>query len=180
MKIFAETERLILRELLPSDDKAMFELDSDPEVHRYLGSRPAEQVSQSRDVIRNIRQQYMENGIGRWAVIGKSTGIFIGWAGLKLVKQQTNGHVDFYDLGYRLIRKYWGNGFASEAAAASVNYGFKTLKLKEITGTADMDNLASRRVLEKAGLRYIETFDDDGYAVGWYRLTKEEWDREVI
>src|SRR5688572_5204127 len=105
MKIFAETPRLILRELHPSDDAGMFELDSDPEVHRYLGGQTVESIDQCRAIIEMVRQQYIDNGIGRWAVIEKSSGSFIGWAGLKLVRTITNGHTDFYDLGYRLIRK---------------------------------------------------------------------------
>src|SRR5688572_11277934 len=123
MKIFAETERLILRELLPSDDKGMFELDSDPDVHTYLGTKPLEHIEQSREVIEMVRKQYIDNGIGRWAMIERSTGEFVGWAGLKLVKTETNGRINFYDVGYRLIKRYWGKGFASEAAIASVNYG---------------------------------------------------------
>ncbi len=68
MKIFAETERLILREILPEDDKGMFELDSDQDVHKYLGDNTVENIEQSRLIIANIRQQYAINGIGRWAI----------------------------------------------------------------------------------------------------------------
>jgi RimJ/RimL family protein N-acetyltransferase len=78
MKVFVETERLILREMLPEDEKGMFELDSDPEVHRYLGNNPVKSIDQVRNIINSVRLQYKENGIGRWAVIEKASNEFIG------------------------------------------------------------------------------------------------------
>ena len=73
MKIFAETERLILRELLKSDADGMFELDSDPLVHQYLGNKTISNINQSIELIDFVRQQYIDHGIGRWAIIDKST-----------------------------------------------------------------------------------------------------------
>lgn len=69
MEIFVETRRLILRELLPSDVNGMYELDLDPEVHKYLGNRPVSDKSESVDAIKCIRQQYVKHGIDRWAKI---------------------------------------------------------------------------------------------------------------
>lgn len=174
-KIFVETERLLLGEILPSDAEGMFELDADEEVHRYVSDAVVKSVEESAAIIAMIRMQYRDNGIGRWAVIDKSTQNFLGWAGLKLDKSTVNNHTNFYDLGYRLLRKYWGNGIATEAAHASLLYGFEVLGLSHIYAEADSNHKASRKVLEKAGLRYIETFDDDGYAVDWFAITKEEW-----
>ena len=65
MRIFVETDRLILRELLPQDELGMFELDSDPEVHRFLGNQPVKDMERIREVITFVRQQYVDNGIGR-------------------------------------------------------------------------------------------------------------------
>jgi len=123
-----ESSRLTYRELLPSDDEAMFELDSNPNVHLYLGNNPATNIEQSRDYIKQVREQYRTNGIGRMAAILKETGEFIGWAGLKL-ESNVNGHDRFYDVGYRFIECYWGNGYATEAAQFFVNYGFEVLIL---------------------------------------------------
>ncbi|MDV7390491.1 GNAT family N-acetyltransferase, partial [Arthrospira platensis SPKY1] len=83
VKIFAETERLILREIMPSDIDGMFKLDSDPEVHKYLGNKPVTDRKQIINVINFIRKQYIDNGIGRWAIVDKKTNDFIGWTGLK-------------------------------------------------------------------------------------------------
>lgn len=170
MKIFAETERLILREIVPADADGLYAVDSDPEVNRYLGNKPVKDIGQIREIIAFIRQQYVDNGIGRWAVIEKTKNIFIGWSGLKLVKDTINGHSNYYDLGYRFNRNYWNNGYASESAIAAVKYGFDALGAKDIYGMADAENVASGKVLEKAGLKYIETFDFDGVPHNWYRI----------
>lgn len=175
MRIFVETERLILREILPTDAEGLFQLDSDPEVHRYLGNKPVENKEQITAVINFIRQQYIDNGIGRWAIIEKASNNFIGWTGLKLITELTNSHINYYDLGYRLIQKYWGQGFATESAKASLNYGFKELKLNEIYAMADCENMKSNNALTKIGLRFIETFDFDGISHNWYKINKTEW-----
>jgi [ribosomal protein S5]-alanine N-acetyltransferase len=176
MRIFAETERLILRELLPMDDKGMFELDSDPEVHRYLGNNPIHKIEQAQDMIAYVRSQYEENGIGRWAVVDKQTNEFMGWAGLKLVRETTNNMVDFYDVGYRLINRYWGKGYASETMMPSLRYGFETLKIKELYGMVQVGNKASRRIIEKSGLKFIENFDYKSDTCACYKITKQEFE----
>ena len=170
MKIFAETDRLILRELVASDAEGLFAIDSDPDVHRYLGNNPVKSMEQIKDVIQFIRNQYVENGIGRWAMIEKTTHNFVGWAGLKLIKEPTNHHCNYYDLGYRLHKNYWGKGFATEAAKASVDYGINQLNLKDIYGIADVNNVASKKVLEKVGLKFIETFNLEGTPHSWFHL----------
>lgn len=169
MSKYIETDRLLLRELFPSDDLGMFELDSNPEVHKYLGNNPVTDIEQSREAIAHIREQYLTRGIGRWAVILKETNEFIGWSGIKLEKD-VNGHDFFYDLGYRFIQKHWGKGYAIEAANAFVNYGFNKLKLDTICAYADAGNKASRNVLEKAGLHYINTFEYEGEEEVWYEI----------
>lgn len=177
MKIFAETERLILREIVSGDENGFWELDSDPEVHRYLGNNPVTDIEQIRTVIQSVRQQYIDNGIGRWAMIEKETGAFIGWTGLKFVTDRWNNHVNYVDVGYRLIRKYWGQGFATESVRPALKYGFEVLKLKEIYAITQLNNLASRHVLEKSGLTLIETFESEGMPYNWLGISYEDWAR---
>ena len=173
MKIFAETERLVLRELLLSDAEGMFELDRDKEVHRYLGNKPIKTIQQSIDIITFVQKQYIDNGIGRWAVIEKETNEFIGWSGLKLVQEKINNHVNYYDMGYRLRRKFWGHGIATETSIIARDYGFQQLKLKEIYGTADSQNIASKIVLQKIGLKYIETFHHNNMQLDWFKISTD-------
>lgn len=165
-----ETERLILRELSNQDASFMFEMDSDPLVHQYLGKKQVLTLAQSRADIAFIQAQYLENGIGRWAVIEKETNQFMGWSGLKLIKEYHNNYINYYDIGYRLIRRFWGLGYATESAAAAINYGFETLQLKEIVGIADVENQASIKVLEKLGLRKINIFDYQGQPHHWMKI----------
>jgi ribosomal-protein-alanine N-acetyltransferase len=73
-------------------------------------------------------------------------------AGLKLITEPINNKLNYYDLGYRLIRTYWGNGYASEAAKSSIQYGFESLLLTEIYGMTEASNLASVKILGRAGL----------------------------
>ncbi len=158
---------------MPSDAEGMFELDSDPLVHRYLGNSPVKSIEASQTAIENIRQQYVERGIGRWAAIEKSSGDFIGWSGLKLnTEQEFNNKIDFYDIGYRFIPRYWGKGYATESAVASLDYALNTLNLKTVVGMAEIENLASNRILQKIGLNYIEDFLFEDVMVSWYELSK--------
>ncbi len=173
MKIFAETERLILRELMPADAEGMFDMNSDPDVHRYLGNKPVKSIEQSIAEIEFIRKQYVENGIGRWAVIEKTSGNFLGWSGLKLITETTNNHINYYDLGYRFSKRFWGKGYATETAMAVIDYGFTELKLNEIIGIADINNLGSIHVLEKVGLKRVSVFDYDGTKHLWMRIENQ-------
>lgn len=175
MKIFVETERLILREIEESDVEGMYALDSDPEVHKYLGGNPVQSEEEIMEVIGFIRNQYKNNGIGRWAVEDKMNGEFLGWSGLKLENKPTNGYTNYIDIGYRLRREFWGKGYATESAIAALNYGFSELKYNEIFGAAYVANKASNIVLMKIGLQFVEKFDYEGTPCMWYGLKREEW-----
>jgi RimJ/RimL family protein N-acetyltransferase len=173
MRIFIETERLIIRELVPTDDEGIFGLDSDAEVHAYLGKSPIKSIEEARQVIAFIREQYITNGIGRWAMVDKASSKFIGWAGLKLVCDTVNNHTNFYDLGYRLIKNYWGKGYATEAAIACRNYGFNKLNQPALYAITDVGNVNSVKVLEKAGFTCSETFNYDGEPHFWLEAKRE-------
>lgn len=170
---------MLLRELLPTDDKGMFELDSDREVQKYLGNKPVTDIVQSREIIANIRQQYTTNGIGRWAVILKETNEFLGWSGLKLEKN-TNGHEQFYDLGYRFIRKHWGKGYGYESAKAFVGFGFNEMKLDKICAYFEHGNTGSQRIMEKCGMHFVNDFVcDDGALCAWYEIENPNKKAEI-
>ena len=176
VKIYAETERLILREITNEDIYAMFELDSNPDVHKYLGNRPVKTIEASEKLIDAIKLQYSERGIGRWAVINKQTNEFMGWSGLRLYNENEsfNGYTNFYDVGYRFIPKFWGKGYATESGKAAIAYAFTTLKLKTVYGITDIDNAASHKALLKIGLTYIEDFyyEKENLMLRWYKIEK--------
>lgn len=180
MKVYIETPRLIIREIQKEDTNGLFELDTDPEVHRYLGNKPITTMEEAQSVIEFIQLQYRDNGIGRWAVIEKASGCFIGWTGLKWVTTPINNHVNYYDLGYRFIRKYWGKGYAQETMAPSLAYGFNRLHATEIYAIADIRNAASNAILRKSGFMLAETFYFDEELHNWYQLSRNEWNDKRI
>jgi [ribosomal protein S5]-alanine N-acetyltransferase len=170
MKIIIETERLYFRELLETDVDGIFSLDSDPEVHEYLGKNPIKTIQQAKDAISYIRKQYVDNGVGRLAIIEKETNSFLGWGGLKLITDLTNGHKRYHDLGYRFLKKSWGKGYATESSKATVEYAFNELKLPVIYAIADISNLQSQKVLKKCGFIENGVFDYDLVPHYWYQL----------
>jgi [ribosomal protein S5]-alanine N-acetyltransferase len=152
MNFKLETERLILRPLEMSDAEGMFLLDSNPNVHLYLGNNPVKSLEESIGYIENIQNQYKENGIGRFAVILKESGEFIGWSGIKFITEEENNHNNFYEIGYRFREEFWGKGFAYESAKAWYDYAFNELKVGILYASAHIDNTGSRKILEKIGL----------------------------
>ncbi|WP_338357829.1 GNAT family N-acetyltransferase [Yeosuana marina] len=173
MKFHIETERLLLRELRVTDLEGMFELDSNPEVHKYLGNKPVKTKDESLKMIESVISQYQERGIGRWATIEKSSGEFIGWSGLRLNNEYNmNGFTEYYDVGYRLIPKYWGKGYATESGKAAIDYAFNVLKLSTLYATTEIGNQASHNALLKIGLNYIEDFYSEEWKLNlrWYKL----------
>ena len=156
MKVIIETERLQLREFSPDDAQSMFDLNADPEVIKYTGDQPFESIDQAKTFLENYKD-YKKNGFGRWAIITKSDHEFIGWCGLKLNEEK------LIDLGFRVFRKHWNKGYATEAAKFCLNYGFETLGFDQIIGRVVAENTASIKVLEKLGMRYWKSDTCHGF-----------------
>jgi len=171
-----QSEHLYYREFLPEDARALFEMDSDPEVHRYLYDATATDIEKVSGVIDYIRQQYIDNGFGRMATFEKATGEFVGWTGLKL-ERNVNGHETFYDIGYRFRQKHWGKGYATEATKFFLTYAFAVLKVQKVNGFAFTGNAASRRVLEKCGLKVVKTFEFAGVESVWYEIRNSDHEK---
>ena len=177
MKLILETDRLWLRELSLDDAPALFELDSDPQVVRYLGRSPLASVEEARQQIaQRMLADYARHGFGRWAMLLKGAspagpagsepgGAFVGVAGLKWLPE-----LDEVDIGYGLLPRYWRRGLATEAARAAIDYGFRTLGLSRIIGLVDPPHLASIRVLEKCGLVYEQVVEYRGQEVLQYAI----------
>lgn len=173
MSIYIETNRLILREFIDDDVEGLFELDSNPIVHKYLGNKPVKDKTESFKYIQDCKLKYPKHGMCRLAVIEKESNAFIGWSGLRFIDDYTfNGYTNFYDVGYRLIPNFWGKGYATESGIAAVKYGFETLKLNTIYGITELKNEASHKALLKIGLDYIEDFKykKDNQTLRWYKI----------
>ncbi len=167
MEVILETDRLLLRRYVEEDAEAFFELNSDPRVLQFVPDSALVDIEQARQIlIDHPIADYRKHGFGRGACILKSTGEQIGFAGLKYLEEL--GEVD---VAYRLLPAFWGQGLATEAALASVRYGFDQLGLKRIIGLAMPENVASIRVLEKAGLRYTEEASFWGHRFSKYSIS---------
>ncbi len=161
MPVLFETERLILREFEERDSNALFMLNNDPEVLKYTGDPPFQSEKDALSFIRSY-DDYRSKGMGRWAVLNKKDHSFIGWCGLK---KHEDGMID---LGFRFYRKEWGKGYATESAAACLDFGIRQMGLREIVGRAARENKASIRVLEKIGMKYWKDDECDGIADAVY------------
>jgi len=132
------TERLVLRRFTPDDADRLVELDSDPEVMRYLGAPPP-------------RTAYLEDLPGRFVAFEAATGAFVGWFALKPTPRGL-------ELGYRLKRAYWGQGYATEGSQALVDRAFTKYDIERVYAETMAVNVRSRRVMEKVGLRFVRGF----------------------
>lgn len=172
MKLPIITERLMLRQLNEEDVDNIFLLDSNPDVMKYVGVSPITEREESAKMLENIINQYEKNGTGRLAVIEKETNRFIGWSGIKLLTEEVNGFKNVYELGYRFLPEFWGKGYATESALASLDLGFNQLNADKIYAYADVENQSSNHILTKLGFENKGTFLDKGDNCFWYELEK--------
>ncbi len=168
MATHLHTNRLILRDIESTDAPALFAMDSNAEVMKFLG-KPVQSLEESEQMIQYIQAQYVRNGIGRWAVEHQETGEFMGWCGIKYVDDRIfNEQTNFHDLGYRFLPAYWQQGYAFEAAEACCTYAFEVMKLSTLVGMADVANTGSCRIMEKLGFRLMEDFYFEGQKHHWF------------
>ncbi|NER32806.1 MAG: GNAT family N-acetyltransferase [Oscillatoria sp. SIO1A7] len=168
-----ETERLYLRLFNPDDLEALSLIRSDPDVMRYMrDGNPLSREEVSENLARII-QHYREHRFGLWAVIYKQDSQLIGYCGLQFLEQTPE-----IELGYMLAKAYWGKGLATEGAKASLKYGFETLKLERIVAVAYPENLASRRVMEKVGMKYEKEARYYNRNVAYYARSKQAYKPE--
>lgn len=185
MHVFLETERLILRRFTTDDVDLLVELDADPDVMLYITggiATPREEVET--DILPAFLAYYERYpGYGFWAVVEKASGEFIGWFHFR---PRPEDPPDEPELGYRFHRTAWGKGYGTEGSRALIRLGFETLGTQRVHAEGMAVNTASRRVMEKAGLRYVRTFhqawpykipgDEEGDVE--YALTRAEWAEE--
>lgn len=162
MDLILETERLIMRPMLDEDAEALFDMDKNPDVHKYLWQKPYKNIAEIHDYINYIRKQYEENGIGRFSTLIKETNELIGWTGIKYINDHVeNGKTNFYDYGYRLNEKFWNKGYATEASKAWLDYGFNQMNIKEMNAYTHSENGASNHILQKVGFNFVENYQDE-------------------
>jgi ribosomal-protein-alanine N-acetyltransferase len=147
--IVLETDRLLLRSLISEDLDRLAAIEADPEVMRFFPSGPRSTEQTKLDLERCMALQ-LAYGYSLWATIDRQTGLLIGRCGLLPQKLQDRPEIE---IAYMMARSHWGLGLATEAARAIRDYGFDTLGFDRLVSIIHRDNLASRKVAEKAGLK---------------------------
>jgi len=165
-----ETERLIIRKFTSGDLPKLIETRSDDEVIRYLGGR----TLQNPEAIEKRLRFYMEccakYGFGMCALVWKETGEMFGWSGL----QPLDGTTEI-EVGYGMIKEFWGKGIGCECAKAWLDFGFNEKKLNRIVAVASPENTGSWRIMEKCGMRYKKTETHYGMECVVYAISKDEF-----
>ncbi|WP_238161536.1 GNAT family N-acetyltransferase [Kribbella antibiotica] len=175
-----ESERLRLREFTSGDIDLLVELDSDPQVMRFLTGEPTPRDEIANVVLPAMLKVYADHpGLGTFAAHEKGTRTFVGWFGL-----QPTDDAATVDVGYRLLRSAWGNGYATEGTKTLIDYAFTELSKDRVIADTMAVNHRSRAVMRRSGLRFTrlwhEHFDDPlpGTEFGEveYALDRHTWE----
>lgn len=154
-----KTERLILRQVQFGDTAALMNIFGDPEVMRFGDGVQTQQWVEG--WLQTCLESYVVHGFGPYAVVEQSSGNMIGYCGLYYFSN-VNGRPEV-EIGYRLQRSAWGQGYAVEAARAARDFAFDTLDIERLIAIIDPGNLASIRVAEKIGMHYESEVMFEGY-----------------
>ncbi len=168
-----ETERLILREYTYEDFDALYEIMSDSETMRHYPNPFDEELT--REWIEWNLKNYKEYGYGLWAVVLKETGKFIGDCGITI--QNIDGEM-FPEIGYHINKKYWRQGFGSEAARAVRDWAFEHTEYDCLYSYMKYTNTGSCSVAVKNGMKKIKEYPDAKNEISCvYAITRYEWER---
>lgn len=146
-----ETDRLLLRAWKQSDRQPFAEMNSDERVMEYF-LKPLTS-SESDGLVDHIERHFEKHQFGLWAVEVKSTNTFAGFIGL-LVPGFEAHFTPCVEIGWRLAYSFWGQGYATEGARAVLDFAFNVAQLDEVVSMTTIENLKSRRVMEKLGMTY--------------------------
>ena len=175
------TPRLLLRGWRDSDLPEFATMNADREVMAFFPGTYGRAESDKRVAL--IRDHFRRHGFGFWAVEAPGTAPFVGFTGL----WTTDFDAPFtpcVEIGWRLATRFWGRGFATEAALAALRFGFEALRLDEIVSFASAGNLRSRRVMERIGMTRDAAGDFDHPTLPessplrrhvLYRLARADW-----
>lgn len=170
MTVF-ETERLSVRRYTADDENDFFLINGDEEIMRYI--RAPKTREECDKFLGEIISNYSGSPEpGRWAAEERSTGKFIGSFVIIPIPEQP----EKIQLGYALLKEYWGKGYATELTKAGLNFAFNQLDLNVIYGVTDIPNIASQKVLLKSGFKNLTTFEENGKTLKLFSVDKTEWE----
>jgi len=172
MKDVLETARLILREINEDDFDDLYRMNSDPLIMKYVGdgsTRNLEQMIKELEIL--ISHYSRKPGLGIWATILKGSNTFVGASGLVYYDNTPE-----IEIGYRMLKEHWNKGYATEASIGLLKYGFKKMGLRMIVSSAHVENVASRRVMEKIGMRHVDNRVQYGCLQAYYEIGADTYD----
>ena len=167
-----ETERIILRPMKTEDAQPIFAMRSDPDVMRFIRA-PISKPAEAENWIKLVSSRWTNEKIGFCSLLEKKSGKFLGWCGLWRLEE--TGEIE---VGYAIMKEFWRQGYAAEAAEAFLKYGFEKLNLDKIVAVAQPENRASQRVMQKLGMSYDYTGKFYGLNLVHYTIMREEFLRE--
>lgn len=180
MQVFLSTTRVVLRQVRAADQPLFRELDSDPEVMRYLtgGAPPSEEEARAgMERIFGYQARYAGR-LGVFIAELRESGEFMGWFHLRPGRSEPENVLDL-ELGYRLKRAFWKRGLATEVSRELIRYAFEDCGARSVFAQTMKKNLASQRVMEKVGMRLECEFVDSEFMGGEidvrYQIRREEW-----
>lgn len=165
-----ETERLLIRKFTFDDLEKLIELRSDFEVIKYIGGRRLQSPEAIEKRLHFYIDCYAKYGYGMCAMIWKETGEMIGWCGIQPL--EATGETE---VGYGMIKEYWGRGIGFECAKAWLEYGFTHTNAERIVAVAAPENTGSWRIMEKCGMKYEKTDVHYGSECVFYAISKDEF-----
>lgn len=163
------TERLHMRKLISSDLDNYYEIMKKDEVGKWLATSRGKTYDETRLMIERFSKHWDERGYGTWAVVDRQSEELLGHCGLNFLVSTSE-----VEVLYAFDPKFWGNGYASEAAIAALQYAFTKTSLNRIIAIAWPHNYRSRRVMEKAGLKFIGDKEYFGLQCVCYEIIKGE------
>lgn len=160
-----ETPRLRLRQWRAADLEPFAQMNRDPAVMEYFPALCSRE--QSDDIVSRTERLFRERGFGLWALELREPGVFAGFVGLSVPRFEAH-FTPCVEIGWRLGREHWGQGYATEAARTALDFGFGACGLAEIVAMAVAANSRSRRVMERLGMRRdgADDFDHPHLAEG--------------
>lgn len=173
---------MVLRRFTVDDVDALVALDSDPLVRRYVEDGEPVTPAAAIDAITQWIEQYERSDVfGFWAAVERETGQFLGWFHLR---PREPNRPDEPELGYRLVSSSWGKGYATEGARALIDRGFESPEVSCIVAETMAVHTASRRVMEKVGMRHVRDFHadwpvhipGDEHGDVEYAITRDDWE----
>lgn len=165
-----ETERLIFRRFVEDDLPLLIEQRSDPEVNRYLGGPERQNAEALSTRIRFYIDCYDKFGFGMCPMIWKESGEIIGTAGIQPLED--TGDIE---VGYSIIKSYWGRGIGTEAARGWLRYGFEIAGLERMVAVAVVENVASQNIMKKLGMTFEKVEEHYGEDCSFYAISRRDF-----